>query len=397
MRLFRCVTFLTIASLLGACAALPEAEEALSAHELLAAEARASAARAAAPPRASFTSEPDSLWLGARAVRAPTGDPLPEAYLQPDAYALTVAAGPEGEPSKARLLRSVSDLLGVSIQVDPVTLRLARQAGGGETVDDPSGAVAGGGAPGLGSAAPVSATPEGRLSDRDLAAGSFLDGPLDEDFVFRGSGASMLDRTAAILGFNSWTYQSATVWLVRHELRELPLHVLSPAGSSARLNQAVDSLRRACGGCDIESLPALGVVHVTALPAMMRRVEDWLGDLNRRLTEQFTVDVAVYAVVRDASRDFSVDFDLAFGPGVSDAFSDTRDSVTLGSGSLLRILPRGFFGKSKFEVPPTSLEARAFVEGLQHHLCDVEWRASTCHAGRYASRLDFSAAHVERW
>ena len=74
----------------------------------------------------------------------------------------------------------------------------------------------------------VAATPERRLSYRDLAAGAFLDGRLDEDFVFRGSGVSMLDRTAAILGFNSWTYQSGTVWLVRHELRELPLHVLAP-------------------------------------------------------------------------------------------------------------------------------------------------------------------------
>ena len=73
--------------------------------------------------------------------------------------------------------------------------------------------------------------------------------------------------------------------------------------------------------------------------------------MNRRLTEQFTVDVSVYAVVRDSSRDFSVDFDLVFGSGATDAFSDTRDSVSLGSGSLLRILPRGFFRNSKFEVP----------------------------------------------
>ena len=76
-------------------------------------------------------------------MRAPTGDPLPEAYLEPEAYAITVAAGPEGEPSKARLLRSVSELLRVEIQVDPVTLRLARQLGGGEAVDDDTGDPAG--------------------------------------------------------------------------------------------------------------------------------------------------------------------------------------------------------------------------------------------------------------
>ena len=93
----------------------------------------------------------------------------------------------------------------------------------------------------------------------------------------------------------------------------------------------------------------------------MRRVEDWLGDLNRRLTEQFVVDLDVYAIERNVSRSLSVDLGLAFGS------DDARRAISLGvnrpvddpgpdlsvdqPSSSLRILPRGFFRHSSLTVP----------------------------------------------
>ena len=352
---------------LSACTVLREAADELEQSESRVEEAQAQLESSSAPPRSSFSVEAQSLWLGASAVRSPQGDPLPPIFR--DTFALTVASGPPGEPSKRRLLSQVSRMLGLRVEVDPVTLSLARQAseGADARLSAPPEPPPGGAAPPGGPVPlppPVALPPEPPdLSDLDIASGDYLDGSLSEDFVFTGSGVSLVTRLASALGFPSWVYEAETIWLVRHELRELPLHVLS-RGSPDRLEEALDSLRRSCGACTVDSMPTLGVVHVTALPSMMRRVEDWLGDLNRRLTEQFVVDLDVYAVTRESNRSLSVDLDLAFGS------DDSRRAISIGVPTLaspggapgspdasavpsssLRILPRGFFRNSSLTVP----------------------------------------------
>lgn len=329
--------------LLAGCGGLPEIEQAVD-DDLAAIESvRAASQGREASARAAFTFESHQLWLGARAVRAPRGDPLPSA-LHGGAVALTVASGPIGEPSKARLVDAVSEITGLPIVVDPVTRRLAERLAR-------SSSVASGDASGAEPLAAGAARPRESVSDVDIASGGFLEGRLGADFVFEGTPAALVARTAEALGFPSWFFAGGTVWLVKHELRELPLHVLAADASSERLKQAVDSLKRACGDCDVEAVPTLGTVHVTAMPAMMRRVESWLGDLNRRLTEQFAVQLSVYAVTRTTSRDFSLDFDLLFGDALPDNEDAFRGVGAGQEGASLVILPRGFLRNSRITIP----------------------------------------------
>ena len=192
-----------LALALCACSVLREASDEIDDSESLVDQAQTDLESASAPARSSFYVDPQALWLGGSAVRSPQGDPLPQVFRK--SFALTVASGPPGEPSKRRLLSQVSELLGFPIEVDPVTLRLAREASAESSgrlsappaPPDPSAP------PGAGPVALPDAPPPQPpdLSDLDIASGGYLEGSLSDDFVFAGSGISLARRLASALGF----------------------------------------------------------------------------------------------------------------------------------------------------------------------------------------------------
>ena len=272
----------------------------------------------------SFQIEEEGIWLGADAVRRISGGSFPIEIAVREDYELTVAAGPPDGDSKRVLRIAVAEVLGLRVLIDPVTLAVAGEsvapvsAEGGERGDarlvyPGAGALRGDGEE---DAIP---RPPGEGSGLFLGTvESVYDEALERDFVFSGTAAGLLDAAVVAMGLLSWRFDGKTVWLSGHEMREFPLHVAQGMGggeedSGSRLKEALSLLRASCGGCKVESLPSLGVVQVRAFPQLMPSIERLVGDLNRRLTEQFAVEVSIYQVTRSLSEGLDLTFGLTFG------------------------------------------------------------------------------------
>ena len=330
----------------------------------------------------SFRVDRSRLWLGREVLRRRTDDSLPDSLGPGSSYQMSIPIGPPGEQTKLLLLDTVSQQIGLPIHVHPQTTRLATRlaAASGEGEDGEPGApattagllsssVAGSSPvpppPGAGAPAEAVALIPGLLypdlaeqSPHDLVRGGYRQGRLREDFVFEGTGTELLSKTARALGFQDWTYDQGTVWLVYHALREFPLYVLSAAQgktSDARVGDVIEALQRMCGGCDVEPRASLGLVQVTALPALMPAVEDWIGRVNRRTTEQFGVEIALYNIARERVSDQQLDLNLNLSPGGAAVVGggdagDAGDTATPDSSGHLLSFPAGQGGQHSGQI-----------------------------------------------
>ena len=316
-------------------------------------------------------------WLGLSVERRRGGDPLPFA-LRTSHHRVVVAGGDPGDPSRRYLIEEIEHLLDLEITVDPVSvhaLRLVRSAesetaavDSGET---PAQATTGeqGAAPDSGlsilpdavtgllpavgperSAAPFSGTGGAELGAIERAQLDFNEkfllsewrtGHLDADFRHEGSASGLLDAVARALGFSGWRYESGRVLLHRHVERQFP-YDFQVAQGSGMLKGLIDGLRIVCGGCSVEPRSDLGVLHVVFDPVLVDRVDAYMARWNRRLSQQYHVELNVYRVLRNAGDrtrlDWAelinvTDFELAVG-------SVPSNSVTAPSG------PGVFFSNS---------------------------------------------------
>ena len=277
-------------------------------------------------------------WLGLSVERRRGGDPLPFA-LRTSHHRVVVAGGDPGDPSRRYLIEEVEHLLGVEIAVDPVSvhaLRLVRSAESetasvgqavGPTELPPEGLAD----PLEGAGSPLSVLPDSGFSllppvgpqrlagesssDSDAEIGdighaeldfneTFLltewrEGHLDTDFRHEGSASGLLDAVARALGFSGWRYESGRVLLHRHVERQFP-YDFQVAQGSGMLDALVDGLRIVCGGCPVKPRVDLGVLHVVFDPVLVDRVDTYMARWNRKLSQQYHIELNVYRLLRNA-------------------------------------------------------------------------------------------------
>ena len=243
------------------------------------------------------------VWLGPGAIEVRRGDPFPLRLAGRD-FALYVAAG---EPSsKALLIDAVSDLLAVPVSIDPVSLRLAR----GERAPVVAGVE---GAP---SAEAFSSDPrieEERADLREFLRAGYRSGSLNDDFLHETGGAAvLLDRVARVLGFEGWIYERGYVLLRIHESRDFPFHALAGVKSDNLWAEAEAGIRDLCGDCEVLVSREFGLFKVVARPIMLGRVEEFVANLNRIVTDQIVVDFELFSVQRDTEDGFRFDLNLLF-------------------------------------------------------------------------------------
>jgi len=248
----------------------------------------------------------DGAWLGNRVVEEKRGQTLPEG-LAGQPFALLVSAGdPEGN-SRATLIAEVSRLLGLGLEVDPVSLGLVE----GGTAEESAPAAGEG-------SAEEEGDPYAELERFIL--GGYGEGALDEDFYHDGTAESLLSATAGALGFSSWLYEGGRVLLSVHETRDFAVEIIAGGISDGLLDDMVLAIEAVCGDCLVAVRRELGRIQVTARPVMVERVERYLADLSEKLTRQYLVDIEVYSVVREARSERGLDLDFAFS---SDEFGFT--------------------------------------------------------------------------
>ena len=235
-------------------------------------------------------------WIGERTIEERRGEPLPE-EIAGKPVSLVVALGRRGSGSRQRLLTAASSLLGLSLVADPVSLQAAEGDAGAEAA--PEGEARGTGADG------------GSDAIRSFLLGGYRDGELTQDFYHEGTPETLLSALAETLGFAGWVYEDGSILLYLYESRDIPIHAISGGASDAVLNEVQAVIRQVCGNCIARLRPELGLMQVTARPVTLERIEHYIGELNRRLTRQYVIEIEVLSVVHEDRGEFGLDLDFA--------------------------------------------------------------------------------------
>ena len=229
-------------------------------------------------------------WLGERVIQERRGEPLPEETAGTPVSLLVAAAQP-GRGSRRQLLTEASNLLGLSFASDPLSLRVVQENAAGE---------------GAGSAG----TEEETAAELAFLLGGYRHGELTQDFYHEGTSETLLSALADALGFAGWVYEGDRVLLFLYESRDIPVYAMSGGASEEILKEIDAGIRQACGNCTVQLRPELGLCQVTARPVALDRVERYVGDINRRLTRQYVIEVEVISVVHEDRDEFGLDLDL---------------------------------------------------------------------------------------
>lgn len=226
-------------------------------------------------------------WLGERVIEERRGEPLPEETASMP-VSLLVTAGQPGRGTRQRLLTEASSLLGLSFASDPLSLQvLQANADGGGGGADKETAV-----------------------ELAFLLGGYRDGELTQDFYHEGTSETLLSALADALGFAGWVYEDGQVLLYLYESRDIPVYAISGGASEEVLKEIEAGITQACGNCAVRLRPELGLCQVTARPVALDRVERYLGEINRRLTRQYVIEVEVISVVHEDRGEFGLDLDL---------------------------------------------------------------------------------------
>ena len=236
-------------------------------------------------------------WIGERTIKERRGEPLPEEIVG-EPVSLVVALGRRGSGSRQRLLTAASSLLGLSLAADPVSLQIAEGDAGAEDAGA-EGEAQGAGADGESGA---------MLS---FLLGGYRDGELTQDFYHEGTPETLLSALAETLGFAGWVYEDGLILLYLYESRDIPIHAISGGASDEVLEEVQAGIRQVCGNCVARLRPELGLMQVTARPVTLERIEHYIGELNRRLTRQYVIEVEVLSVVHEDRGEFGLDLDFA--------------------------------------------------------------------------------------
>lgn len=291
---------LAFAFALAGCLTPPEIADSQDALDQALAEAVGSAV-GIADHQPGAVREVAGVWLGSRVLEGRRGDPLP-VEIASIPVTLLIAAGDETAQSRNLLLTETQRLSGLPIRVDPVSIRLVGDALALSPAQDAQDASAEEDA--------EEAAPGGLAA---FIAGGYREGPLDDDFYHDGIVHSLLGAVSSALGFAGWVYEEGAVLFYLHETRDLRVDVLAGGASDDLLGELEEAILAICGDCRVALRPSLGVYQVTARPSMIERVERYLSELNRRLTQQYLVEIEVFSVVREARSDLGFDLDVAFG------------------------------------------------------------------------------------
>ena len=250
-------------------------------------------------------------WVGDEVVEGRRGDRLPASIADKPVSLLVARGGPVGN-SRGGLIDQVSQILDVTIQVDPVSLAIADQRAEEDVVGVAEESDA---QPAEGLTATQPLTPVDAPELREFLLYGYRKGSLADDFYHDGTGYSLLSVLTRVLGFSNWIYQDGVVLLQLHAARDFPVHALVGEVSEDLFKEIHEAIRGVCGECVVEARPHLGVFSVIGRPAMLTRVGEYMSDINRTLTEQYVINVDVFSVQRELRDDVGIDFNLLFNNG----------------------------------------------------------------------------------
>jgi len=292
--------------------------------------------KTAASPAAAADVSPikvsNGVYVAGKPVRVETGDPLPAKFEKPDGITLVRAA-----PSTLReIAAAITTLTHIPIVIaprtKPGTAQGSQEASPADSVIGGSGAVNDMRAALNALATPIggpSSAPSGNTSQDAL--------PSDLSLNYSGKLSGLLDVIATHFNL-SWTYESGrivfdSVVTRSFDVPSLPIIAklnfdltsksdtssADSSGSSTTSGQVAETssqvdvwkdmqetLKTMVGTGNFSANTTTGVLTVTADPATIRRVGEYIKVMNERLSQQIAISVKVYSVRLNDSEDFDL-------------------------------------------------------------------------------------------
>lgn len=175
--------------------------------------------------------------------------------------------------------------------------------------------------------------------------------------AFKGQLRDLLDRVVA--GLNSyWRFdaETGTIWIYRYETKTLRIsainNTLTGQANLSNTSSTGDGGDAGQGGSNTQTQTQINIfdsvaagvqgllsadgkssvakefssVTVTDTPEVIRKVERYIADVNRALTQEVVMDVTVLSVQLSNEDERGIDWDLVYGTGQSATFGMTSSS-----------------------------------------------------------------------
>ena len=232
----------------------------------------------------------DAVWLGNSVLKLPSGEPLPDKWLEKNAIAL-----------RTDMPSSLAQIISVLSADTRIPIRLA------------------GGAESAGTAAAATGTPDGMI------------------VAYEGPLPALLDLICGYFNVN-WVYQGGAIVISRYQTRTFVVDALpgsfsvEPPGSTGAsggasssatatplasatidiwqdISSTLDSLIGSDGSVTISQ--SSGTIVISTTPEKMERVSAYIAEENQRLSAQVAITLELFTVTMDDSQSYGLDLTAA--------------------------------------------------------------------------------------